>query len=350
MTSNLEAVAPLDPETDPSAATQPPEGEMEIVDIAVAPLPSGASFANDAAQASSAEATEIPVLEDEVEAEADDPHATLSPAVRRLVRQYDLDISGVQGTGPGGRLRVGDVIGMLGGRAESGTRSSEPRPSAAFTDERPGRGADDAVANSAEPATAAAPAAAPIVTVFECDMGRVLAHRKRDRQGNNPEPLLTSYYAAACREALTVVPEVAAKDGPLPARLGVLLASADGEARTSIIDADEPPLPLDQRARAFDRALRAGGKAPLDTAELLIDNYGASGSLLMTPTPLGPGRAASIGIGRARRTIVVKDGDEAPRIAAVCYITLTFLPDRIEPHRANRFLAELVRALETWPD
>jgi len=36
----------------------------------------------------------------------------LSPAVRRLVRQYDLDITGIHGTGPDGRIRVGDVIGI----------------------------------------------------------------------------------------------------------------------------------------------------------------------------------------------------------------------------------------------
>jgi pyruvate/2-oxoglutarate dehydrogenase complex dihydrolipoamide acyltransferase (E2) component len=244
---------------------------------------------------------------------------------------------------------VGDVIGMIGGRTDTAARSSETRPSAAFADERPERG-EDAAAKFPGTAAAAAPGAGPTVTVFECDMGRVLAHRKRERQNGNAEPLLTSYYVAACRQALTIVPEVAAKDGPLPARLGVLLASADGESRTSIVDADEPPLPLDERVRTFDRALRAGGKAPLDTAELLIDNYGGTGSLLMTPTPLGSGRAASIGIGRARRAIVVKDGDEAPRVAAVCYVTLTFLPDRIEPHRANRFVAELVRVLEQWPD
>ena len=133
----------------------------------------------------------------------------------------------------------------------------------------------------------------------------------------------------------------------------MLLATADGDARTSVVDADDPPLPsLDSAVRAFDRALRADGKAVLDTADLLIDNYGAGGSLLMTPTPLGAGGAASVGIGRVRRTIVVKaaDGEDAPRVAAVCYVTLTFLPDRIAPHRANRFLAEVVRVLEQWPD
>ena len=48
-----------------------------------------------------------------------DPADTLSPAVRRLVRQYDLDITGIHGTGPEGRIRVGDVISVLGPRAAS---------------------------------------------------------------------------------------------------------------------------------------------------------------------------------------------------------------------------------------
>jgi 2-oxoglutarate dehydrogenase E2 component (dihydrolipoamide succinyltransferase) len=340
------AGAPPTPGADPSAVTRPPERFVEIVEITVAPLPGSAPLEP---AGEPAEAT--PVDSDGVEAEPgadseDSEHPdALSPAVRRLVRQYDLDVTGIHGTGPGGRIRVGDVIGMLGGRADTAARPSERRAGAAFADERPERGA--------EPAPVPARAAAPSSTVFECDLGRVLARRKRERLANNAEPLLTSYYVAACREALRTVPEVATKDGPLPARLGVLLAAVDGEVRTSIVDADDPPLAsLDERVRMFDRALRTGGNAVLDTADLLIDNYGASGSLLMTPTPLGPGRVASVGIGRLRRAIVVKnaDGEEAPRVATVCYVTLTFLPDQIAPHRANRFVAELVRVLEQWPD
>src|SRR5436190_22273970 len=60
----------------------------------------------------------------------------LSPAVRRLVRQYDLDITGIHGTGPDGRIRVGDVIGMLGGRTDAtGARAGEPTRAAAMADE-----------------------------------------------------------------------------------------------------------------------------------------------------------------------------------------------------------------------
>jgi pyruvate/2-oxoglutarate dehydrogenase complex dihydrolipoamide acyltransferase (E2) component len=55
------------------------------------------------------------------------PRDTLSPAVRRLVRQFDLDITGVQGSGPEGRIRVGDVMGLLTGRTDTGNRDAPPR-------------------------------------------------------------------------------------------------------------------------------------------------------------------------------------------------------------------------------
>jgi hypothetical protein len=41
---------------------------------------------------------------------------------------------------------------------------------------------------------------------------------------------------------------------------------------------------------------------------------------------------------------------EQPRAAAGCYASLSFLPDRIPLHRANRFLAHAVRVLDQWPD
>jgi pyruvate/2-oxoglutarate dehydrogenase complex dihydrolipoamide acyltransferase (E2) component len=357
--SNLEAaaVAPAGSSSDPSEITLQTEPLVEIVEIAVAPLPSAEPLALASAaplplaeqtDASSEHAPPRPEADDD--AAPPDPVEALSPAVRRLVRQYDLDVTGVHGTGPGGRLRVGDVIGLLGGRADTTSRDSEPRSSAAFADERPEE-EPTTPARSEQPVQTSAPApAAAVCTVFECDLGRVLGHRKRERQ-NNVEVLLTSYFLAACREALGAVPEIAASHAPLPVRLGVSLAGADGDVHSSVIDADDAPLALDERLRAFDRALRAGGKAVLDTADLLIDNYGAGGSVLMTPTALGAGGAPSVGIGRVRRALVVKnvDGDEAPRMGAVCYVTLTFLPDRIPPQRANRFLAELVRVLEHWP-
>ena len=296
-----------------------------------------------------------------------DTAATLSPAVRRLVRQYDLDITGIHGTGPAGKIRVGDVIGMLGGRAEAPGRmepvgrTSESTGTASGGDASARSRATAASAGLAEPvdgdatthspssaAQAAEPATpSPTTTVFECDLGRVLSHRKRER-ANNVELALTSYFVAACTDALHAVPEVAAPPHAGEPRIGVLLAAADGGLHRSLV---VPAEPAADGLRLIDGQLRLSGDDDLGAAQIWIHHYGPSGSLLATPTELGPAHTASLGIGRVRREIVVKtvDGEEAPRVAARCYVSLTFRPDRLSLGLANQFLRAFVRVLEQWP-
>jgi pyruvate/2-oxoglutarate dehydrogenase complex dihydrolipoamide acyltransferase (E2) component len=271
----------------------------------------------------------------------------LSPAVRRLVRQYDLDITGIHGTGPDGRIRVGDVIGMLGPRAEQAVRGvTTPRP----VPIEPG---DDADESSTEPPTVApvprAGSVAVITTVFECDLARVLAHRKRLRE-ENVELLLASYFLAACIEALGAVPELALAAAP---RIGIHLTTADGDTRPLKLDAGgATATPLAERARAIDTVLRRSLGADLSDTHLLVHHYGASGSLIATPTPIGAGHVASLGVGRVRREIVLRnvDGDETPRATTRCHLSLSFLPEHVTLARANQFLAHTVRLLEQWPE
>ena len=110
--------------------------------------------------------TEPSATPDNAEPASFDPADTLSPAVRRLVRQYDLDITGIHGTGPAGKIRVGDVIGMLGGRTDAaGARANDPTPGTATAGEpdtgrdavatqdfRKSRAEDDAVGYAQQPA------------------------------------------------------------------------------------------------------------------------------------------------------------------------------------------------------
>ena len=304
--------------------------------------------------------------------DAPDPSDTLSPAVRRLVRQFDLDVTGIHGTGPSGRIRVGDVIGLLEGRKDSGKRDVPVRGAAPGTSDD--LAADpvepveyepvDAVAPPCEPPAAveavtpvrqppaaverAAPAAAPTTTVFDCDLSRLLAHRRKLRR-DNVELLTTSYFVTALAAALESAPEITAGEPP---RFGVSLTTADGRLRGSVLGIpDTLPESLDERVRAVDIALRANLHTPLEHANLLVHHYGESGSVLATPTPLGAGHTASVGIGRVRREIAVRliDGAETPRVTARCYLSLSFLLDRVQLHDANRALAVAVAILETWP-
>jgi pyruvate/2-oxoglutarate dehydrogenase complex dihydrolipoamide acyltransferase (E2) component len=277
----------------------------------------------------------------------------LSPAVRRLVRQYDLDITGIHGTGPEGRIRVGDVISMLGPRAEQAVHGpAPPRPApievaADAEDDTP----QDEPATTA-PATTGASDTTPatvMTTVFECDLGRVLAHRKRLRV-ENIELLLTSYFLAAYVEALGAVPELALSAAP---RIGVELTTADGDSRSLTFDsAGSATEPLAGRARTIDAALRRSVDTDLASTSLLVHHYGASGSLIATPTPFGAGHVASLGVGRVRREIVLRnvEGDETPRATTRCHLSLSFVPEHVTLARANQFLAHAVRLLEQWPE
>ena len=314
--SSTEDVSPL--------GTSPP-------DVTVAPA---AADAESAASAS-------------VEA-APSPSDALSPAVRRLVRQFDLDVTGIHGTGPAGRIRVGDVMGLLGGRTDSGNRDAPARPITPEDD------LDDAAetAAPAPPRTAEAPAydVVPTSTVFDCDLSRVLAHPRKLRL-EDAELLTTSYFLTALAAALDAAPEITTREPP---RFGVWLTTVDGERRSSFLDAPSvlPEAALDERVRAIDAALRTNLDADVAPANLLVHHYGESGSLVATPTPIGIGHAASVGIGRVRREIVVRsvDGVESPRVAACCYLTLSFFTDRVTLHHANRVLALAVRLLEQWPE
>jgi 2-oxoglutarate dehydrogenase E2 component (dihydrolipoamide succinyltransferase) len=297
---------------------------------------------------------------------APNPEDTLSPAVRRLVRQFDLDVTGIHGTGPSGRIRVGDVMGLLAGRTDTGKRDA---PARVATDPDEVQSADDAAIDTVEttpepqaatepeptttePPAVAAPAArtaAPTTTVFECDMSRVLAHRRKLRR-DNVELLTTSYFLTALAAALEQAPELSAGE---PARFGVALTTADGRLRTSVLEVpDTLPTSHDERVRAVDIALRANLHTPLEHSNLLVHNYGESGSLLATPTPIGAGHVASIGIGRLRREIVARvfDGAESARFATCCHISLSFFPDRVPLHDANRALAAAITILENWPE
>lgn len=273
------------------------------------------------------------------------PDETLSPAVRRLVRQFDLDITAIHGTGPSGRITVSDVMSLLGGRTDSGKRDAPARATPA---EAQASAEDGAQAEAA--AHSAAAVEIPTSTIFDCDLSRVLAHRKRLR-GDNVELLTTSYFLTALAATLGVAPGVTAREAAL---FGILLTTSDGERRSALVDTAgiSPDAALDERVRALDAKLRANLDADVKEADLLVHHYGDSGAVLATPTPIGAGHAASVGIGRVRREIVVRtvEGVESPRVAALCYVTLSFLPSRIPFERANQLLGHAVRLLEQWPE
>src|SRR5690606_13769819 len=267
----------------------------------------------------------------------------LSPAVRRLVKQYGLDPSAIRGTGPNGRVRVADVIASLGGRTDErgdderafgdAARSRPPLgptdPTSIDTVERPGeRGA---MLDPGRASTAAA------FTVFDAGLDAWLEHRKHRRAQGIDLPLL-AYFAAAAAAALPAFPELAS---PSP-RLDVIRSAEHGAIGTIVLGAEDLV-----SLEAIARALSGGGRQAAEDrgSRFALHDYSASGCLLTAPLPLPPNGAAVLGIGRPHHGFVPAgvDGDRTPRVGTRCMLTLTYNSRRIPLERANAFVARLVR-------
>ena len=168
----------------PAAPAPEPEPEPEPEPVAEAPaapaLPPKTSAPEPAleappaeappAEAPPAEAAPAPAPAASVPAPAaaeaaDEPsdNRLLSPVVRRLVSEHNIDVDLVKGTGPGGRITRDDVLDYIDQVATQAPQAALAAPQA------PAPAAAAPAAPAPTPAAAAAPAPAPHVTPGERD-------------------------------------------------------------------------------------------------------------------------------------------------------------------------------------
>jgi pyruvate dehydrogenase E2 component (dihydrolipoamide acetyltransferase) len=125
------------------AATEAPATEAPATEAPAAEAP-----AADAAAATQAPAAATSAAEGAPASNG----RLLSPVVRRLISENNLDPAAIVGTGPGGRITRNDVLSVLD---QGGAVAAAPAPAA------PAQPAPAQPAQPAAPATAQAPAAAP---------------------------------------------------------------------------------------------------------------------------------------------------------------------------------------------
>ncbi len=290
----------------------------------------------------------------------------LSPAVRRLLAERDLKPEQVRGTGPAGRIMVEDVLAAGEAATVMPQAAAQPPALPVAPDAGVRRIAHTAVRRRiAEHMVESLLHTAPhVTTVFEADLGAVLADRERQRDTFAREgvPLtLTAYFVQAVVAGLRAVPEANSRwtDTALELHdaMNVGIATAvEGTGLVVPVLAHAERLDLKETARQLDdlvRRARAGRLTPADVrgGTFTISNHGVSGSLLAAPIIINQPQSAILGIGRLeRRAVVVGEGAaERIEVRPRAYVTLTLDHRVMDGHQANRFLQVFVERLTHWP-
>jgi len=290
----------------------------------------------------------------------------LSPAVKRMASEHQLDLTGVTGSGRDGRITVQDVEALV---ASKKPPTQAPKEAVAS---RPGLHAEgsDIIPHDrmrkriADNMVASLMHTAPHVTaVFEADLSAVLKHRVANREAfaRAGTPLtLTAYFVAAAVTAIQKVPQVNSRwfDEHLEVfhhvNMGIGTALGDQglivpvlkQAQTMDLQAIAKGL-ADLTSRARDNKLK-----PDDVRDgtFTISNHGVSGSLIATPIIINQPQSAILGVGKIeKRTKILEiDGEDVIAIRPMCYVSLTIDHRVLDGYQTNAFLTELVSTLENW--
>ncbi|HVD61274.1 MAG TPA: 2-oxo acid dehydrogenase subunit E2 [Gemmatimonadaceae bacterium] len=292
----------------------------------------------------------------------DDASADLSPAVKRLLKEYDLDPSMIEGTGRGGRITHQDVMNVIATGVEKPSASSAaptpPKSSGAIPSHKvPHTQMRRSIAQHMVQSMSVAP---HVTSVFDADLTAIAAHRevnKADFESRGVRLTYTAYFVEAAVAALKKVPEANSRwhDDGLEIfddiNIGVATALPDGGLIVPVIlKAQELDLfGIAQRLGDLTERARAGSLDPRDVQRgtFTISNHGVSGSLLAAPIVINQPQVAILGVGKMERRVVSVEHDGKEQIVTrpMCYVTLTIDHRVLDGFQANAFLTSWVDSI-----
>ena len=311
-----------------------------------------------------------------------DPQGPLSPLVRKMARENNIDLGQVTGTGAGGRITKDDVETHLSGApvpasattvtttAVPVSQPAAPAPPPAPASVPPPARAEAAKirvepmstmrAKIAEHMVMSHRVSVHVTTVHKVDMTKVAKLRTKQKDEFQARygfglTFLPFVIRAAC-EALRTFPIVNASiDGNNilfhnDINIGVAVALENGLIVPVISAADEKNVVGLQRS-IVDLAARARSKQlkPNEVAggTFSITNFGSFGSIFATPVINQP-QVAILGVGAVEKVPVVID--DAIAIRSVAHLALTFDHRLIDGALADQFCQKVKHVLENWSD
>ena len=287
----------------------------------------------------------------------------LSPAVRRLVEENNLNPAAIRGTGVDGRLTKADVLAhMKGAPAASAPAAApaqqmprqQPRPEDAAREERvPMSKLRQVIASRLK---AAQNTAAMLTTFNEVDMTTLMALRSTYRQefeaAYGTRLGFMGMFVLASIKALQEFPAVNAEiDGTDIIyknyyNIGVAVGTPQGLVVPVVRDAGGLGLAeIETRIADFGDRARNGKITPDDMAggSFTISNGGVYGSLMSTPI-LNPPQSGILGMHKIEKRPVVVD--DAIVIRPMMYLALSYDHRIIDGREAVSFLARIKELVE----
>jgi pyruvate dehydrogenase E2 component (dihydrolipoamide acetyltransferase) len=257
--------------------------------------------------------------------QAADGRTKASPLARRIAKEQGLDLTTLEGSGPGGRIVKADVERAGDGRpagatlGEAAAPATSERPETAkgqVTVEEPSK-LQTTVARRMAESKATAP---HFYLEAEVDMTRAVEARGRVKELAAPDlnvPSFNDMVVKACGLALREHPRAngAYRDGrfELYARVNVGIAVAAREALVvpTIFDADRKGLwQIGNESRALAERVREGSITPpeLSGATFTVSNLGMFG-IDSFAAVINPPQAAILAVGAIRERPVAREGE-----------------------------------------
>jgi pyruvate dehydrogenase E2 component (dihydrolipoamide acetyltransferase) len=304
----------------------------------------------------------------------------VTPLVRKLATENNIDLSTLKGTGIGGRIRKQDVLAAAEEAKARAAAPPEPAPTQAAAPSRPApapaepspqaqalRGKTEKLSRLrqtvARRMVESLQVSAQLTQVVEVDVSRIAKLRARAKgpfeQREGVKLTFLPFFAKATVEALkqhpklnasinTETQEVTYHDAE---HLGIAVDTERGLLSPAIHNAGD--LNVAGLARAItDLAARTrANKVTPDElvgATFTITNLGSQGALFDTPIIPQP-QVGILGVGLVvKRPVVVTndDGDDTIAVRSMMYLALTYDHRLVDGADAGRFLSTIKRRLE----
>lgn len=276
----------------------------------------------------------------------------LSPSLRKLVREKDIDPSKIEGTGPGGRILESDV-----------ERAGTPAKSTASTPAPVSRGEVDLVPMTrirktiARRLVQAQHEAAMLTTFNEIDMHEVMELRKQYKESFEKKYEVglgfMSFFAKAVVIALKEYPVVNASIEGENIRytqgvhLGVAVSTERGLMVPVLRNTDKMSFAeIESRIKEVARAARDGklGLDELSGGTFTITNGGVFGSMMSTPILNRP-QSGILGLHAIQKRAKVMPNDEI-KARPMMYVALSYDHRLVDGRESVSFLVRIKELIE----